>query len=242
MPPSATDRWRPVPVAEDALATERDPDPLETELKLSATGPAPLRRLVSLPRLGPMQLGTAEVFLELDRYLDTADGRLAAAKWACRLRRRSRNHLVSLKGPPVAVDGTLRGALHRRPEIEGPASASLDPGSWPQSSARRRLLDLTGGEPLREQFALRQRRTQRSVSDPDGPVATLSLDSVLVLFRGEPAGRLWCVELELERGKAPHREDHAAGLLADLLAVGGLSVEPLTKLERAMAFLDRART
>ena len=157
-------------------------------------------------------------------------------------RRSLADHLVSLKGPPVAVDGTLRGALHRRPEIEGPASASLDPGSWPQSSARRRLLDLTGGEPLREQFALRQRRTQRSVSDPDGPVGTLSLDSVLVLFRGEPAGRLWCVELELERGKAPHREDHAAGLLADLLAVGGLSVEPLTKLERAMAFLDRART
>jgi inorganic triphosphatase YgiF len=229
-------------VAEDALATERDRDPLETELKLSATGPVPVRRLAGLRRLGQMQLGTAQTFLELDRYLDTADGRLAAAKWACRLRSRSRTHLVSLKGPPVAVAGGFEGALHRRPEIEGPASASLDPDSWPPSSARRRLLDMTGGQPLREQLALRQRRTQRSVSDRDGFVGTLSLDCVLVLLREDPAGRLWCVELELERGRAAHREEQAAGMLADLLAVGGLSVEPLTKLERAMALLDHART
>jgi len=242
MPPSATDRWRPIPVAEDALALERDPDPLETELKLSATGPVPLRRLAGLPRLGQLQLGPAETFLELDRYLDTADGRLAAAKWACRLRRRSRTHLVSLKGPPVEVIGGLDGALHRRPEIEGPAAASLDPDSWPPSLARRRLLEMTGGQPLREQFALRQRRTQRSVGDGDGSVGTLSLDSVLVLHREDPAGRLWCVELELERERAAHREDQAVSMLADLLAVGGLSVEPLTKLERAMTLLDRART
>jgi inorganic triphosphatase YgiF len=229
-------------VGDDPIAGERDPDPLETELKLSATSHAPLRRLASLSRLGPMLLGTAETFLELDRYLDTDDGRLAAAKWACRLRRRSRTHLVSLKGPPVGANGGLGGALHRRPEIEGPASASLDPDSWPASVARRRLLDLTGGQPLREQFALRQRRTQRSVRDGDDPVGTLSLDRILVLLRGEPAGRLLCVELELERTTALHREDEAAGLLADLLAVGGLSVEPLTKLERARALLDRAQT
>jgi len=221
---------------------ERDPDPLETELKLSATGPTPLRRLAGMPRLGHMQLGTAQTFLELDQYLDTADGRLAAGKWACRLRRRSRTHLVSLKGPPVAGIGGLEGALHRRPEIEGPASASLDPGSWPSSSARRRLLEMTGGQPLREQFTLRQRRTQRSVSDRDGPVGTLSLDLVLVLLREDPAGRLWCVELELEGRTATHHEDQAASMLAELLAVGGLSVEPLTKLERAMALLDHART
>jgi len=229
-------------VAEDALAVERDPDPLETELKLSATGPAPLRRLAGLPRLGQMQLETGQTFLEMDRYLDTADGRLAAVKWACRLRRRSGTYLVSLKGPPVAISDGMEGALHRRPEIEGPASASLDPDSWPSSSARRRLVEMTGGQPLREQFALRQRRTQRPVSDRDRSVGTLSLDSVLVLLRGEPAGHLWCVELELEGRTATHHEDQAASMLAELLAVGGLSVEPLTKLERAMVLLDRART
>jgi len=241
MPPRDTDWWRPVPVGEDALATERDPDPLETELKLSATSAAPLRRLAGLAQLGPLQLGPAETFFELDRYLDTDDGRLASAKWACRLRRRSRTHLVSLKGPAVAAHPGLNGALHRRPEIEGPASASVDPDSWPPSPAQRRLLDLSGGRPLRGQFALRQRRTQRSVRDGVALVGTLSLDRILVLLRGEPAGRLWCVELEVERGRA-YREYESAGMLAELLAVEGLTVEPLTKLERAIALVGRGGT
>jgi len=69
---------------------------------------------------------------------------------------------------------------------------------------------------------------------------------VVVVLEDEPAGRLWCVELELA-GSANGAADAAdpkallPGLLADLLAVGGLSIEPLTKLERALALLGRAR-
>jgi len=225
----------------DSALAKRDPDPVETEIKLFATSPAPLRMLAGLPWLGPLQLGTPETFLELDRYLDTDDARLAAVMWACRLRWRSGTYVISLKGPPVAANGSLGGALHRRPEIEGPAFGFLDPDSWPPSPARGRLLELTGGQPLHERFALRQRRTRRSVSDGTTRVGTLSLDRVLVILRGEPAGGLSCVELELEPRTDLPREDDAARLLADLLAVGGLTIEPLTKLERAMALLDRAQ-
>jgi hypothetical protein len=65
-----------------------------------------------------------------------------------------------------------------------------------------------------------------------------------VLRRGNRIGRLWCVELEvaLEPANAAVRGSAArgllGGLLSDLLAVGGLAVEPLTKLERAVALLD----
>jgi inorganic triphosphatase YgiF len=212
-----------------------------------------------MPQLGAMHLGSPERFLGLDRYLDTAGGRLAAARWACRLRRRSRTYVVSLKGPPQAANraedgagsahepshsgvraGELGGALHRRPEIEGPATARLDPGEWPPSAARNLVLELSHGEALREQLALMQRRTQRSVYDQRGRLATLSLDRVVVIQHGEAAGRLWCVELELDSGAAA-REKALARLLGDLLAVAGLSVEPRTKLERAMALIDRDR-
>src|SRR5205823_1996850 len=137
-PPSATGRWRRrVPVAEGSLAGQPDPGLLETELKLSSTSAAPLGRLASAQQLGPMHLGAAETFLEVDRYVDTSDGRLAAARWACRLRRRARRYLISLKGPAADSSGehggTLGGALHRRPEIEGPAGAGLDPKGWPES-------------------------------------------------------------------------------------------------------------
>ena len=242
------DRWRRrVLVAEGSFAGRLDPGLVETELKLSATGEGPLQRLAGMRQLGSMPLGTPDTFLEVDRYLDTGEGRLAAAGWACRHRRRARRHLISLKGPPAAAtdgpDGaqeeTLGGALHRRPEIEGPASARLDPRDWPASAARDRLLELTGGRELQERFVLRQRRTERSVRDGLVRVGILSLDRVSVVQHGAPIGRLWCVELEIERTTAAPREGPIRRLLADLLAVGGLAIEPMTKLERAVALIDR---
>jgi inorganic triphosphatase YgiF len=236
---------RTVVVADPALAVGRDLDPVETELKLSATGPAPLRRLAEVETLGGTPLGAPETYLELDRYLDTDDGRLAAAKWACRLRSRSRAYRVSLKGPAIAAH-ELGGALHRRPEIEGVASARPDPSAWPPSAARDRLVELAGDRPLREQLTLRQRRTQRAVGSDHDRVGTLSLDRVLVVRDGEPMGRLWCVELELA-GSTVAAADRNAGvlvprLLAELLSVGELAIEPLTKLERALALVGRARS
>src|SRR4029077_4329913 len=186
----------------------------------------PWGRLAEAQALGDAPLGAPKAYLEIDRYLDTDDGRLAAAKWACRRRSRSRTRRVSLKGPPVAANG-LGGALHRRPEVEGVASARPDPGSWPPSAARDRLLELAGGRPLREQFALRQRRTQRSVGAEQDRIGTLSLDRVLVLLDGDPVGSLWCVELELAGSTVgPDRAVTArlAGLLAGLLGIGDLTI------------------
>jgi inorganic triphosphatase YgiF len=225
-------------VAEKGNAPPIDPGLIETEFKLSASDARPLQRLADMPRLGGLRLGNAETFLELDRYLDTADGRLAAARWACRLRYRSRKYLVSLKGPDAGATGMLEGALHRRPEVEGPANASLDPDDWPDSPARSHLLGFTGSEPLEERFLLRQLRTQRPVLKGRRHVGTLSLDRVRVVQRGEPLGTLWCVELELRAASAVPDDKAMGALLSDLMAVGGLEIEPLTKLERARALMD----
>jgi inorganic triphosphatase YgiF len=227
-------------VAEAPRATQADEEPIETELKLSAAGSAPLRRLAGLDRLGPMQLGPPRAFLELDRYLDTPDGRLAEVGWACRLRQRGRRYVVSLKGPPVRSTSNLQGGWHRRPEIEGPATAALDATAWAESPARERLLELAGGQELQEWFSLRQHRTQRGVRDGSGPTATLSLDRVEVFQHGKSIGHLWCVELELLPTTAGLRETAGQELLAGLLAVGDLAAEPLTKLERALALIHHA--
>ena len=60
---------------------------IETELKLRGT-PAALGALAVIDHLGPATLGAARTADELDVYLDTAEGALAAARWACRLRAR----------------------------------------------------------------------------------------------------------------------------------------------------------
>ncbi len=202
----------------------------EVESKFRAVDQLVLHRLAKIDHLGPGRLGEATVAQELDRYLDTADRRLAAGGWACRLRTRADRTILSLKGAAKASPGDQSG-LHRRPEIEGPATAEIVPDAWPPSEALDRLQELTGGARLEERLHLNQRRTERPVVVDGHRVATLSLDEVDVLDPGgESLGRLLVVELE---HASTAREDELVAGAAALLAEPGLAPDPLTKLEHA---------
>ncbi len=206
--------------------------PTEIEARFAADGPGPLEALVRIPTLGPAALGPPHAFDETDRYLDTADGALAAARWACRLRRREGVTRISLKGPPEA--GDRDDWHHRRPELEGPADDDLDPASWPASAARELLDRLRDGRPLGERLRLLQRRTERSVTLGGTAFGTLTCDEVRVERGHVEAGRLHIVELELH-GDDP--DDTLAALAAALATFGGLRAEPRTKLELALHLL-----
>jgi inorganic triphosphatase YgiF len=219
-------------------------DSLEVELKLAAGDRRPLERLAEAAGLGPTRLGPPSTVDERDRYLDTADGRLASIRWACRLRSRGGRTIISLKGPRTEsgtiTPGFAGGALHSRPEHEGPAGAGLDPAGWPASEARELLQQLTRGAQLVERLALRQRRTEREVRAGDARVGTLSLDAVEVRHGGRRRGELFVVELELNEGGAA---DHAlvAELAAALAAIDGLEPDQLSKLEHALQLVERPR-
>ncbi len=204
--------------------------PVEVEARFRADRPERLTALAAADSLAEATLGAARTFDETDRYLDTADGRLAAARWACRLRSRGDAYRVSLKGPPEASGSEW---LHRRPEIEGPATASLDPGDWPSSDARSFLESLAGGGKLRERMRLDPRRTERAVAVGGDRLGTLTLDRVGVISAGAGVGELLIVELELAT------DDPSAAAVLERLAAAledtpGLSPEPRTKLERAL--------
>ena len=204
--------------------------PSEVEAKLQAGDPAPLEALSIEPTLGEAALGPARTVDETDRYLDTADGRLDAARWACRLRAREGVVRVSLKGP---AEEPQLSWLHRRPELEGPATDSADPADWPMSDARRELERLSGGAPLVERLRLQQRRTERPLSMGGRRVATLSLDRVVIVRGERRAGELFIVELELVDADAL-RDDELQGLADALAARPGLVPDPRTKLEHAL--------
>jgi inorganic triphosphatase YgiF len=208
---------------------------LEVEARFRAD-PDTLVRLAELDRIGDATLGPGRTAEEVDRYLDTDDGRLAAARWACRLRTRDGVTRISLKGPAEAA--AAERWLHRRPELEGPATGALDPSEWPASEARSHLESLTGGHPLRERFHLAQRRTERPVVLEGARLGTLSLDAVDVRRPdGRGGGTLEIVELELATAD-PASEAHLAGLAAALAAIEGLTPEPRTKLEHALERLS----
>ena len=204
----------------------------EVEARFRADGPEPLELLASAPHLGRARLGPARTVDETDRYLDTDDGRLAAVRWACRLRLREGTTRISLKGPPAgpAADGWH----HRRPEVEGPATEEIALDAWPPSEARELLASLAGGRPLAERLRFDQQRTERSVELAGGPaLGTLTLDRVRLAAGATDLGRLYVVELELDPASG-RGESELEALATSLAAVPGLAPEPLTKLEHAM--------
>jgi inorganic triphosphatase YgiF len=210
--------------------------PAEVEAKFLADGPDPLRALAEETRLGDAELGPPRTFDEVDRYLDTADGRLAAEGWACRLRERDGAVRVSLKGPGRDGDD---GWLHRRDELEAPATSSTDPAGWQPSAARDAVRALAGGGVLVERFRLLQRRTERTVVADGKRLGTLTLDDVTIAAAGDDVGRMFAVELELN-GSASESIDVLAGLADVLSARSGLTADPLSKLEHALAAIGAA--
>jgi inorganic triphosphatase YgiF len=203
---------------------------LESELKFGADGEAPLISLAAATTLGPATLGPARTVEELDRYLDTASLRLAARRWACRLRTRDGHTVISLKGPAEHMPGAT---LHERREIEGPATTEISAARWPASEARDRVVEMTGDEPLVERLALAQQRTERAVLHNGTPTGILSLDRVRVLKDGREIGQLRLVELEFDRTAAAEGVDPGP-LAAALEQIEGLRADPLTKLEHAL--------
>ena len=207
--------------------------PTEVEARFRATGPVVLADLARRAVLGGATLGPARTVDETDRYLDTAGGAFAAARWACRLRARGGGVIVSLKGP--LMEAPPDAWLHRRPEVEGAAIDDPDPASWPASEARALVDRLRAGASLVERFVLRQRRTERAVTLDGDAIGTLSLDAVDVEHGGQNIGCLDVVELELGR----EREAEAAlrTLAAALAGFDGLSPEPRSKLQLALELI-----
>lgn len=209
-------------------------EPVEAELKLRAPDDATLDLLATLPALGSHALGPATIVRETDVYLDTSDGRLAAARWALRLRTRDGRTLASLKGPAEHHPGE---ALHRRPEVEGPVDRPSLPSTWPGSAARSLVLELAGEAELVERLTLLQERTERAVDGAGRRIGTLSLDRVQVLVHGRSRGRLRVVELELDPTLGYPRQAALAPELLERLVELGLRPDPASKLELALGFV-----
>ncbi len=119
-----------------------------------------LLRLREIAGYTVARVGRVEV---VDRYFDTADGRLLAGQYSCRLRTQDGKVLATLKGLGSSEDG-----LHRRDEREvSLPSLLLDPTDWPDSDARDLACALTRGEPLQPLFDLNQSRVKADVLDGD---------------------------------------------------------------------------
>lgn len=198
--------------------------PDEVELKYAVDDPDAIVALLD-DQLPPADGEAGWQTVELtDTYIDTAERALARAGYGARLRRTGSRTTVGLKSD-VEVDG----ALVWRAEIEGPATAALDPAAWPDSEAKRLICRLAGSAPLVDRFVLRQQRRQRRVGGVE-----LSVDAVSVRHGRREVGRLSELEVEKKSGRRAELRR-----LARTIERSGLArAEPRSKMELAAVMVE----
>jgi inorganic triphosphatase YgiF len=202
---------------------------MEIEAKFALPDRDVFQRLQTVDRLAGFTLLVDRVKQVRDTYLDTAGRVILRAGYACRRREESEGILITLKGL-----GGAQGAIHRREELQVLIPSDLPPAQWPPSPVRDRVLQLIGLAPILPLFELRQARTVRLVTLGERQVAELSLDDVRVT-----AGNREQVYLEMEVELKPHgTEDDLSAIVACIRDEWTLKPEPLSKFERALAFLE----
>lgn len=205
---------------------------IEIEVKLSVTEPANVLRLLEHPDPAALAgfdaTGALSEQVVIDRYFDTVDARLEAAG----ARARVRTGDAADAAPILALKhhGLEEAGVTARHEVEGPADDILDPGAWPDSDARRELLELTQGEPIVEIARLRQRRHVRLVQR-DATTVELSLDELEALDGDRVSATRWELEAELKAGD----RGALAALAAALASVAGVRPAGGSKLGFALA-------
>jgi CHAD domain-containing protein len=209
-------------------ASPAAPRPVEVELKYRLREEAAGDRYLLADDLAGFQPITPVRSTQLeDRYLDTADGALARAGFAARLRQTAKGTTVSVKSIARRDGG---GATHRREELEGPADRTAGPRDWPHSDARSLILEQCGDAPLVELVTIRQLRRKRKLQFED-TVVEVSLDEVDAVSRSRVVERFVELEVELVRG------DETALARIESVAADDAALAPSTgsKLESALA-------
>ena len=203
--------------------------PEEVELKFAFQDPEALRAWFD--KAFPPRPGDGWRTLEItDRYFDTADLALKEAGFGARLRTLGSDTTLTVKATIEVTDG-----MHRRLELEAPATRDLDPGRWPNSEARARLIEVVGGRRLIERFVIGQERRERVVV-LDGATAVASIDEGEVEFLGIRAGVLRHFEIELREGSA----DVLRAIAVPITAGDLVTREDRSKLELAAEMADEA--
>jgi CHAD domain-containing protein len=201
--------------------------PIEIELKYRLKNVAAGERYLGAHEVAGLRASSPTRTTQLeDRYVDTADGALARAGFAARLR-------VSPSGTLLTVKSTNRrngGATHRREELEGPADRTAGPRDWPPSDARSLILEMCGDAPLVELVTIRQLRRRRELRAADS-LFELSLDEVDVVARSQIVERFTELEIELVHGDEARLTAVAEVLEKD----PGLDTADVSKLETALA-------
>ena len=236
---------------------------MEVEAKFAVDDEEVFRRLAQEDMLAGYRLMPGVEREVRDAYLDSADGKIAAAGYT--LRRRDWGDVVTVtlkqaaagagEGDEDGAAGRRRSAALRRDELEvtmavddltaagdgGQAAVTLLTGGLavkglPPGPLRRRLSAMLGSAALEMAAALTQRRIARDAFDDDRLVAEVSFDEVRVQ---STAGAQPYFEIEAEL-RPQGTDDDLEKLSTALREERGLRPETRSKYARARASIAAA--
>jgi len=198
---------------------------LEIEAKYTTSGPTQFARLLRADTLGEYKLAPMEEQHLIDHYVDTSNRDIWRGGYACRMREKDGEWLLTVKGR-----GGAEGAIHQREEYEMEIQPDTQPHQWSDGPARELVFSLTHSQPLVGLCIIRQRRTLRMVCQSQRHIGELSLDVVEMKLGGQNK-ITYEVEIELEQDGT--LED--LRVLDEILQDYGLRPESRSKFERALA-------
>jgi inorganic triphosphatase YgiF len=229
-----------VAIMDDIVPDPSVPAPREIELKLFVPASS-VERLWTHPLVAGQAIEAVRVARLANRYLDTPEHDLAAARMGLRLRRVGRQWFQTLK-----TAGTHEGALSSRAEWEMPvAGAALEPDRLANTP-----LDALGSPAslvarLRTVFRTDFTRTAQLLRLPDGTVVEFAFDTGSIsVGRGASRRALPICELEIELRSAGTEEPARALLKFAQRLARDIPLIPLaaSKAERGHRLVERRVT
>jgi inorganic triphosphatase YgiF len=200
---------------------------IEAKFKVSA---ADLDRLAALNALGPYTLRTMAAEHQRNTYYDSADGRLAQARYGLRVRQIGHRSIITLKGPARLDEN----GIHHRAEFEFPGD-DPNPVHWPAGPARDLAQALLLGAPVRPLLTIETtRRIIHAMRDGRDRVE-ICLDRGTI-YAGQHQAPICELELEVLSAGSVYDLTELVNALRSLIK---LTPERQSKLERGMALLQR---
>jgi inorganic triphosphatase YgiF len=201
---------------------------IETEAKFIIAEGSTFAALQRLTKLGEFRLEPRGTRLIIDRYLDTPQMHLYRSGYACRIRTKDDQRIVTLKSLTPA-----EGNVHRRHEIEQIVQSD-EPENWGDGESTRIIKDLAGDTALAPLFVIHQTRHIRYANLQDKTVIECSLDEVSL----NETTRVDYYNLEAELLEAGQEAD-LSQFIETLQTKWLLRPEGLSKFERGLININQ---
>ncbi|MBD3181242.1 CYTH domain-containing protein [Candidatus Poribacteria bacterium] len=197
---------------------------LEIESKYSTSDFYNLEKLLKTDELGIYLLKTLGEKDVIDYYLDTSEYQIQNNGYACRIRNKGSDWILTLKSL-----GKVKEAIHEREEYEINIPGFLLLSDWPESKIKNIVVSFVKDKPLYKICVIKQHRIQRIVNIGEKRIGIMSLDTVEISIN-DSINRTYEVEVELcESGKMKDLKN-----LDVELKLLNLLPESCSKFERAM--------